>query len=246
MILAIYFVTMSGDKKVDNTEGTETATEAIVSAPPVNTAETDKAPVANDITAAPVTEDLLSKPASLILDVPTLMKDRVLGNPNAPVTIIEYASLTCPHCAHFANTVLPEVKKQLIETGKAKLIFRDYPLDTFALRTAMMARCTDDTKYYDLIEVIFRNQDQWTKADDPLAAVTQLGTLAGMDTEYIKTCMESAEMEAYILRGVQEAQTKYGLKSTPTFVFNDGAETLSGGQSIEQFTTIVNKLTAGK
>ena len=174
------------------------------------------------------------------------MEDRVLGNPNAPVTIIEYASMTCPHCAHFASNVLPEVKKQLIDTGKAKLIFRDFPLDTFALRTSMMARCAAPEKFYSLLEVLFKNQDRWTKSEDPIAAVTQLGTLAGMDEALIKQCMESAELEAYILRGVQEAQTKYNLKSTPSFVLNDGKEVLTGGHKVEDFVNAVNKLTAGQ
>jgi protein-disulfide isomerase len=240
-------------KPADTTAGTETPIEAATQTPAPASAEPTASPETPvekaEEEAAPATDgnkDLLAAPASMVLDVPKIMQDRVLGNPDAPVTIIEYASMTCPHCAHFATTVLPDVKKQLIDTGKAKLIYRDFPLDTFALRTAMMARCADPDKYYSLIEVLFKNQDRWTKSDNPIAAVTQLGTLAGMDEAYIKQCMESVELEAYILRVVQDAQKNYTLKSTPTFVFNDGQEILSGGHNVEDFVNIVNKLSGGK
>jgi protein-disulfide isomerase len=91
-------------------------------------------------------------PHQLLADAQTVLAlgkdDRILGNPDAPITIIEYASLTCPHCAHFANEVLPELKKKWIDTGKAKLVLRDYPLDEPALRAAMIARCAPPDRYY--------------------------------------------------------------------------------------------------
>jgi protein-disulfide isomerase len=254
-IVAFYgFSVQKAPKPADTTAGTETPIEAatqtaVAPASTEPTAATETPAATAEQTATPSEEgskDLLAAPSSMILDVSKIMQDRVLGNPDAPVTIIEYASMTCPHCAHFATTVLPDVKKQLIDTGKAKLIYRDFPLDTFALRTAMMARCAEPDKYYSLIEVLFKNQDRWTKSDNPIAAVSQLGTLAGMDDAYIKQCMESVELEAYILRGVQDAQKNYNLKSTPTFVFNDGQEMLSGGHNVEDFINIVNKLSGGK
>jgi protein-disulfide isomerase len=180
------------------------------------------------------------------LNIAEVMQDNVLGNPDAPVTILEYASMTCPHCAHFSMDVLPEVKERLITTGKAKLIFREFPLDQLAMKASKMARCAPRDKYFDLIEVIFRNQDRWIKAEDPEKSLMQLGTLAGMTEERMKTCINSQELEAAILSGLQEGQSKYAIKSTPTFIFNYGAETFAGGRSADEFEATVNKLSAGQ
>ena len=181
------------------------------------------------------------------LDVDAMMKDHVVGKADAPVTIIEYACMTCPHCAHFDTEVLPEIKKRLIDTGKAKLIYRDFPFDNYGLKAAMMARCiTDDKKYYSLVEVIFSNQARWIKADDPLQSLAQLGALAGIDADRFKTCTQDHKLETAILNGFQKAQTEYHVQSTPTFIFNEGAEQFSGAENADKFEEIVNKLTKGK
>ncbi len=90
--------------------------------------------------------------------------DRILGKPDAPITIVEYASLTCPHCAHFENDVLPELKKKWIDSGKAKLVLRDFPLDEPALRAAMIARCAPPDRYYAYVDTLFATQDKWVMA----------------------------------------------------------------------------------
>lgn len=213
------------------------------------TEETSPAPEEEPATAAVKAEDsgsLLAAPKSLQIDVAAAMADRPIGSENAPVTIIEYASMTCPHCAHFANNTLPEIKKLLIETGKARLIFRDFPLDSFALKAAMLARCADASIYTDLIEVIFKNQERWIKSEDPVAALKQYGALAGMDEEYMNACVNSEELRAAILHSVQEAQQKYDIKSTPTFIFNYGAEKFNGGREAKAFVDTVEKLSKAK
>jgi len=179
-------------------------------------------------------------------DVATMMQDHVLGKDTAPVTIIEFASLTCPHCAHFEKEVLPEVKKSLLDTGKAKLIMHEFPLDDIALKAAMMTRCLPADKYYDMIEVVFNNQSLWMKNKDPLAGLAQLGSLAGMNAEAFKACTQNHALETALLNGMQDAQKKYSISSTPTFVFNNGAEVISGVQPVAKFEEIVNKLTQGK
>ncbi|MBU6475097.1 MAG: DsbA family protein [Alphaproteobacteria bacterium] len=171
------------------------------------------------------------------------MKDRVLGDPNAPVTIIEYASLTCPHCAHFDTEILPQVKKQLLDTGKAKLIYRDFPLDNFALKAAMMARCVSPLKYFDMIDVLFTNQERWIKAKDPMAALAQLGSLAGMDASQFKACTENADLQTDIVTNMKQAERVYKVNSTPTFVFNDGAAQFAGAYPVTKFEEVVASLT---
>ncbi len=220
---------------------------------PSAAAATDATPAAAPAEAAPVAEaakpadgSLLAAPTALTIDVAAAMKDRVIGKEDAPVTIIEYASLSCPHCAHFTKDILPEVKKQLIDTGKAKLIFRDFPLDSFALKASEMARCADADKYFGLIEVIFSSQERWTQAKDPLDALAQIGALSGMDTDTFKACTTNTELENAILKGVNDAQSQFKVRSTPTFVFNNGEQTLTGAQDASDFVKIVDKLSGGK
>ncbi|MBI3440506.1 MAG: DsbA family protein [Proteobacteria bacterium] len=218
------------------------ATTAVLSSSLAQTASSDK----DEQARLEKSKSLLAAPEGLQINVDTAMKDRVIGNEKAPVTIVEYASLTCPHCAHFEREILPELRARLLDTGKAKLIYRDFPLDTPALRAAMMARCVDAGKYFNLIEVIFSNQEHWARSKDPLAALAQLGNLAGMDGDYFKACTNNKELETAILTNMQAAQTKYQIRATPTFIINDGAETLNGALDVDKFEVAVNKLTKGK
>jgi len=221
-------------------------TPAPVPAPAPEAPAPEAAAPPADAAAMEKSASLLAEPAAMTAEVAAAMKDRVLGNEAAPVTIIEYASMTCSHCAHFATKLLPEVKKRLIDTGKAKLIFRDYPLDQFAMKAAMMARCVPAEQYFNIVEVIFSNHERWVDSKDPFEGLAQLGSLAGMDAEAFKTCTENKALETAILNGVKEAQTKYDIKSTPSFIFNDGVEKITGAQPADKFEEIVNKLTQGK
>ena len=232
----------------------EAAPEIVEAEAAATTAETteEAAPVAAEaeVIPAPAAEEesgsLLAAPKSLEVDVPDAMLDRVLGNLDAPITIIEYASMTCPHCANFHTTMLPDIKRELLATGKAKLIFRDYPLDKYALMASMMARCAPEGKYFDLIEVIFRNQERWMKSDNPTKALAQLGNLAGMDNDYIAACMQNAELQSAILAEQQEAGRLYQVRSTPSFIFNtqknDNVKSLSGVETAKEINDAANKL----
>ncbi len=189
---------------------------------------------------------LLSNSAATDVDMTNALAERELGDPDAPITIIEYASMTCPHCARFSNDQFAGVKAAFIDTGKVHYIYRDYPLDTTALKAAMMARCADRAKYFDLVEVIFKNQERWIKSSDPIAGLKQLGALAGMDESYITSCMNNAELQTELLRRMQDGTAKYKVNATPTFVFNNGAEFLSGDQTVADFQKVIDKLSASK
>lgn len=178
-----------------------------------------------------------------VINVTALMKDRILGNPDAPVTIIEYASMTCIHCANFHNNVYPAVKAELIETGKVKFILREFPLDGVALRASMMARCAPEDKFFGLVEVLFANQKRWVGADDPVAAMSKLGKLAGLTDARIQACLANTDLETALLKTRQDASSTYDVRSTPTFVFNNGAEVESGVLQLDRIQKIVNKLT---
>ena len=220
-------------------------------------AATEAAP-ADEAAAAPVedtaertadaqeTESLLNDPAALTVNILRATEDRAIGRADAPITIIEYASLTCPHCRKFHTEVLPTIKRDLVETGKARIIYRDYPIDNYALKAAMMARCAQTDKYFDLIEVLFQNQDKWMKSDNPLKALAQYGNLAGMDDDFIASCMTNAELERALLKRQQDGRTLYKVVSTPTLVFNlrnaENVRQLVGPEDPRQVSEVVNKL----
>jgi protein-disulfide isomerase len=148
------------------------------------------------------------------------MQDRVIGNVEAPITIIEYASLTCPHCATFHAETLPQIKKEWIETGKAKLIYRDFPLDKYAASAAMIARCAPEDKYFIFLNAFFAQQNNWSRADDPVRVLTQLAGLGGMSKDDVDACLANEELQDAILQMRLDGQMEYGINSTPSFVIN--------------------------
>src|SRR5213082_1614885 len=143
--------------------------------------------------------------------------DRILGKADAPITIIEYASLTCPHCAHFDVTVLPKLKEKWIDTGKAKLVLRDYPLDEPALRAAMIARCAPPDRYYAYVDTFFGAQEKWATARDYRDALARLVKLGGMSREEFDNCLKNTALENKIVEGRLIASKELDVNSTPTF-----------------------------
>jgi protein-disulfide isomerase len=158
-----------------------------------------------------------AKAASLLT---VTQQDRVLGKPDAPITIVEYASLTCPHCAHFDKDVMPGLKKKWIETGKAKLILRDYPLDEPALRAAMMARCAPPERFYPIIDTLFETQDQWALAKDWRGALEKTARLAGISKKDFDACLANKTLEDAVVQSRLTGATQLGVESTPTFFVN--------------------------
>ena len=146
-------------------------------------------------------------------------KDRVLGRASAPITIVEYASLTCPHCGAFHRDVLPQVKKEWIDTGKAKLVYRNFPLNAQALTAAKVAECMQGERYFGLLDVLFQQMDRWA-AQDPVPGLTRLGKLGGLGEEQIKACLTDAAAEKRILQKQLIGQQQLGVSSTPTFFIN--------------------------
>lgn len=167
------------------------------------------------------------------------LKDHPVGDPNAPVTMVEYSSLGCPHCADFHAKTLPQIKKSYIDTGKVKLIIRDFPLNGPAYAAAMMARCTKPERREQFIEVLFANQDSWVTAQDPKSALARIGKLGGMSQEEFDRCTSDQALFEGIQKLQLEAQQKYDVNATPTFIImksqsSDG-EKIEGAQSYEVF-----------
>jgi protein-disulfide isomerase len=168
--------------------------------------------------------------------------DRVLGNPDAPITIVEYASLTCPHCAHFANDVLPELKKKWIDTGKAKLVLRDYPLDEPALRAAMITRCAPPDRFYAYVDTFFGSQEKWVTARDYRDALARLVKLGGMSRDEFDNCLKNTALENKIVEGRLIASKELDVNSTPTFFIN--GTKFTGAPTVEEFDKVLSGLSA--
>ena len=167
--------------------------------------------------------------------------DIVLGKQDAPITIVEYASLTCPHCAHFADSVLPELKKKWIDTGKAKLILRDFPLDQVALHAAVMARCAPPARFYPLVETLFESQDKWVLASDWKSALQRIALLAGIGKKEFDACLDNKTLEDQVAQSRLTAAMQLGVDSTPTFFVN--GTKFDGEPSVEAFDKLLSGLT---
>jgi protein-disulfide isomerase len=158
--------------------------------------------------------------ADVRADVALSPDDHVLGKPDAPITIVEYASLTCPHCAEFDRDTLPKIKEKWIDTGKAKLVFRDFPLDGLALRAAVVARCAPADRYFGYIDVLFHSQRNWATANDPIQALSRIARLGGMSDQQFQSCINNEELQRAVAASRQSAEKNYGVESTPTFFVN--------------------------
>jgi len=155
------------------------------------------------------------------LDVPTITADdRVLGKADAPITIFEFFSYTCPHCADFAHETFPKVKAEWIDKGKVKWVFRDYPLDRNALKAAMVARCAAPDRYAAFFETLFQQQTAWAMTNDPQQALRRIAILGGIGGEQFDKCFNDEELSKSIVAAEFEAQKNYGVESTPTFFIN--------------------------
>jgi protein-disulfide isomerase len=158
--------------------------------------------------------------------------DIVLGSDKAPVTIIEYASMDCPHCAHFATTTYPELKKRYIDTGKVRYIFREFPLHQIALAGSMLARCAGgNEKYMAIIEALFAKQLDWV-VEEPLKPLGAMAKQFGFTDESFKQCLSNQKLEEDILAVRDHAVDKFAVNSTPTFFIN--GKKLVGDLSIDQ------------
>ncbi|HEX4043780.1 MAG TPA: DsbA family protein [Xanthobacteraceae bacterium] len=157
--------------------------------------------------------------------------DAWLGSDKAPVTIIEYASMTCPHCAHFSATTFPELKKRYIDTGKVRYTLRTFPLDQLAAAGFMIALCGGKDKYLPIVETLFAKQDQWI-VKDPVPPLEEIAKQFGFTDDQFKACLANQKMLDDIQAVRDHAVEKLGVNSTPTFFIN--GKKLIGDISIDQ------------
>jgi len=161
--------------------------------------------------------------------------DMVLGRSDAPLTLIEYASMTCPHCAQFHAEDLPTLKSGYIDTGKLRVVFREFPLDGFALRGAMLARCAGPERFFSFVDVLFKSQRAWAAKPkdgaDPLSELQKLAKLGGIGEEQFKSCMADQALADEITARRLDGEKIHQIRATPGFVLN--GKTLEGTRPID-------------
>lgn len=147
--------------------------------------------------------------------------DRTLGNPKAPIQIVEYAAPICPHCAHFNETLFPQLKSNYIDTGKVFYVFRVFPLQSADVAAEAIARCLPPKNYFQFIDLLFRNQPQWDPENgvqDVHGGLVQMGRIAGLNQQQVDSCIGNQAEQQHIIQVGQDATSKFGINGTPTFI----------------------------
>ena len=170
---------------------------------------------------------------------PGPLPDLAQGKADAPVTIIEYASMTCPHCANFHKTTYPALKTKYIDTGKVRFIFREFPLDEVAVAASMLARCAGGEKSMALIDVLFASQDRWA-VRDPLPALMQIARQAGFTQATFEECLRDQKLYDNIVAMRERGAKEYKVESTPTLFINGKMQ--KGGVSSDELEKLLAPL----
>jgi protein-disulfide isomerase len=173
---------------------------------------------------------------------PQSLPDMGLGPANASVTITEYASMTCPHCAAFTETVFPKIKSEFIDSGKIRFVFREFPLDIKAAAGSMLARCIakdDAPKYFAVVDLLFKQQNEWV-VKNTTETLTRIGKQAGLTQQAVEDCLKDQALLDKIAADQKFAAEVLKVNSTPTFFIN--GEMLKGEQSFDEFSKRINSL----
>lgn len=172
------------------------------------------------------------------------LPQKVLGSADAPVTVVEYASMTCSHCATFHTDVFPELKKKYVDTGKVRFIFREFPFEPVATAAFMLARCVPDDKYFPMISTLFETQKSWAFSKDPAAGLLAVARQAGMSQADFEKCLTDKDLAQKVQASAQYGNAELGVNATPTF-FIDGKK-VSGAMSVAEWDKELAPLLAGK
>ena len=163
--------------------------------------------------------------------------DMELGAKDAPVTIIEYASMTCSHCANFHMGPFKELKAKYIDTGKVRIIFREFPFDPVALQASMLARCVGEKRYFGMLNVLFKSQAKWANSSEPQQALAKIARLGGFTEARFRACMTNQDLADMILKSRLNGSKKFGVDSTPSFIVN-GVKT-SGNMTLTEWDRLL-------
>ncbi|MBD9555646.1 MULTISPECIES: DsbA family protein [Ensifer] len=228
--------------KAETKPATDATTTASTTATP---ATTEVKPSAGtevaQTTAAPVKVELPSSEGSV--DVAKLMEpgalpEMAIGDANAPVTIVEYMSMTCPHCAAFHNNTFEAIKTKYVDSGKVRFVLREFPFDPRAAAAFMLARCAPEGQYFPMISMLFKQQQQWAAAQNGRDALLQMSKLAGFTQESFEACLTNQKLLDDVNTVMQRGAKEFGVQSTPTFFVN--GEHYSGDMSVDVMSALID------
>lgn len=163
--------------------------------------------------------------------------DVTYGQADAPITILEYASLSCSHCAHFHQDILPRLKARYIDNGQVRLVVKDIPNNGPGLRAAQVARCLGDEKHEKLADILFKTQTQWLNSDF-VNGLTRIAAMAGLSPHQTQACMEDKRLEDFMVARQQEAARLWQVEGTPTFIINNGAARVDEASETRLFAAL--------
>lgn len=191
--------------------------------------------------AKEVLPDTMSSLVKAEFDVPDA---RVLGDKNAPITIYEFSSLGCSHCADFHLSVLPELEKNYINEGKLKLVFADFPIDAKSMQASMLAKCMPEDKYFDFIKLLFKKQMTWGMSFKSEKLLTSYAEMEGLSAEKAAACLKDDAIAKEIMYTRQQGMEKLQIQGTPSFLIKKGnkQELLHGLPSYEKIQEILNNI----
>jgi protein-disulfide isomerase len=174
--------------------------------------------------------------------VEAMLAERSMGSPTAPVTLVEYSSLTCPHCADFHRETLPKIKEAYVDKGVARYVLRDFPLEPRAMAAAMVARCLPADRYFGFVSMLFSDQETWAHSRNPIEDLKVRAQLAGLPPADFDACLADQDLLKGIQAAAAEAQKRDGIDSTPTLLV-DGRK-ISGAAPFDEFRSAIDEAVA--
>ena len=180
------------------------------------------------------------KPDAQFGQVPLTEDDIILGKAEAPLTIVEYASLTCPHCAAFDAETMPRLKAEYIDTGKVRYVYRDFPLDRLALTASVVARCAGRERFFGFVEAFFASQQTWARAQNPVEALGRIARQGGMGDSEFDACVKDQAALDKVLAQRLEAEKTYKIQSTPTLLIQ--GDRYSGALRFEELKRVLDSM----
>ena len=175
-----------------------------------------------------------------VVDTIEALESKSFGDKSAKIKIIEFASLTCGHCARFHNEVMPILKEKYIDKGLIHFTYKDFPLDKFALKASMIARCAGNDKFFKFLDVFYKKQKDWTRTKDPFKSLLKIAKFGGLKDEELKVCIGNKSIEDGILKERLNSSKKYDIKATPTIYLN--GEKYNGDLTIEAIESKINSM----
>ncbi len=208
-------------------------------------AATETGQVSNEITASTTPAAAEVPAADGSVDMAEVLKpgalpDMSVGEANAPVTIVEYMSTTCPHCADFHNNTYEAIKTKYIDSGKARFILREFPFDPRAAAAFMLARCAPEEQYFPMISMLMKQQETWAGAEDGRAALLQMSKLAGFTEDSFKACLTNQKLLDDVNAVRERGAKEFGVNSTPTFLIN--GKRYSGAMSVDTMSALIDSM----